>query len=307
MMANALLFPSPSESRPYLALFEVSDNNQRCLTLNTALKIPFATTHVLIAFSSPCTPFYPMGLQQILCEHAKIIGEESKDQEWIKTAENLRLPYWDWAIRKMLPPFLTTPTIDVLKPDGTTETLQQSPLFSYTFREGAASIRTVRPPNGASTFRVGQWLDDEDSWVLTEEIRDNVILMFKNIHDWYNFSNDAQLVSRAEAAAHANSLEAIHDDVHGAVGGFMGAVPKAGVTLQPCIGQRHVWLTRLILGPSAAFDPVFWVCHSPFSYDRTSEPAGACVIDTNFVSVAFTPAPSLQHRQILRTLASTES
>lgn len=241
-------------SRPYLALFEVSSNKQGRRRDQTAIDAwvyflhgqtfshplrpdvlqPLSSlpsfcpsTSLNFFFLAPSLPFYLLPSrsflqQQILCKHARDIAAEtaSGNQEWKEAAENLRLPYWDWAIKKMPPPEVMTMTsIDVVKPDGTTMTIDQNPLFAYNFKD-QSSISTV----GRNRTRRGNpiWLDDNG----TTELRIKVSQMFDTIHDWFGFSNDARF--EETTASHANSLEAIHDQIHGDVGGFMGSIPTAG-------------------------------------------------------------------------------
>ncbi|KAK9895306.1 Di-copper centre-containing protein [Cystobasidium minutum MCA 4210] len=187
-------------------------------------------THNSSLFPTWHRPYLAL-FEQILCKHARDIAEETGVQEWKGAAENLRLPYWDWATKKMLPPVTTVTSLDIAQPDGTTKTLDENPLSAYRFKE-RTSIRTV----GASqTERAPDFMDTEDTWNMTEEMRINLMDMFLKVHDWYGFSNDGR--ASGDAASHGNSVEAIHDVIHGDVGGFMGYIPIA------------------------AFDPIFWLHH----------------------------------------------
>ena len=46
-------------------------------------------------------------------------------------ADNLRLPYWDWAEIQALPDVVTTPNISITTPSGSTTV--KNPLYEYRF------------------------------------------------------------------------------------------------------------------------------------------------------------------------------
>lgn len=56
----------------------------------------------------------------------------NQKQVWIDTANQWRLPYWDWALPGAeVPLIFQLSSIDICKPDGTTETIKNNPLAKY--------------------------------------------------------------------------------------------------------------------------------------------------------------------------------
>lgn len=146
----------------------------------------------------------------------------------------------------MPPPEVASMTsIDILKPDGTTMTVDDNPLFSYAFRDRSSQQTLGARETGRSDW---SWFDEGGN--LTADIRGEVMLMFKTVHDWYNFSNDARL--EGAAAAHANSIEAIHNTIHGDIGGFMGVVARAG--------RSFISLLEAVPFTASSSDFFFFLC-----------------------------------------------
>jgi tyrosinase len=101
----------PTWHRPYVALHEVR-NTSRGLT---------HTTMVLIE------------LQQLLQQHALVIAKKYQDQSrWLRAAQDLRAPYWDWAANSIPPPeVISLKYLDIVKPEG--KKTVENPLFQYKF------------------------------------------------------------------------------------------------------------------------------------------------------------------------------
>jgi len=53
-------------------------------------------------------------------------------QQWITAAENLRMPYWDWASDARMPDFLNTPSVTITTPSGVQSVT--NPLAAYKFQ-----------------------------------------------------------------------------------------------------------------------------------------------------------------------------
>lgn len=151
--------------------------------------------------------------QQKLHEHAQDIAANLGD-EWKAAAKNLRAPYWDWA-QHLTPPneVFTQTNVSILQPDGSNISVR-NPLYSYHFatRESSFANRdeTFRRPSGFNTAHARQ---------ITKQTYD----LLTKVRDWFGFATDA-----ADGISIASSLESIHGDIHGSVGGYMGAVPYAG-------------------------------------------------------------------------------
>ena len=74
-------------------------------------------------------------------------------QRWVAAAQNLRLPYWDWATNIIPPPeVISKETVDIVTPDGQTTTVT-NPLLKYTFNPIDSSFphsswkTTIRHPD----------------------------------------------------------------------------------------------------------------------------------------------------------------
>ncbi|KAF2857624.1 Di-copper centre-containing protein [Piedraia hortae CBS 480.64] len=200
--------------RPYLALFEQT-----------------LYSHIIDAVNS-----FPAGPQR---------------QKYAAAAVNWRLPYWDWAKapasgQSVLPSSLTRETVQVTTPNGT-QTIH-NPLFSYKFHPVRPDdfaynpfsqwTETYRYPTvwgpGASSQNnlVAQTLDNSRS-----SFQDRLYNLFTNYNNFTKFSTEAWIDADA---SNADSLESLHDAIHGITG-----------------NSGH--MTYL---DYSAFDPIFWLHHA---------------------------------------------
>ena len=79
---------------------------------------------------------YLVLLEQVLHEEAlRIAGEftGTERERYLAAADDLRLPYWDWASEEEIPSVVLAQTINVIKPNGPTDIA--NPLFSYAFQQ----------------------------------------------------------------------------------------------------------------------------------------------------------------------------
>jgi tyrosinase len=70
--------------------------------------------------------------QRVLADHAQKIAQDYNLPLYQNAADNLRMPYWDWAEIPSLPDVVTTPTITITIPSGPTTV--KNPLYEYTFQ-----------------------------------------------------------------------------------------------------------------------------------------------------------------------------
>ena len=72
----------------------------------------------------------------------------------------------------------------------------------------------------------------------TRTLRDRTYNLLTQVHDWFPFSHDG--TKPGQPPAHYDSIESIHNEIHGLAGknGHMGVVAYA------------------------AFDPIFWMHHA---------------------------------------------
>ena len=103
----------PTWHRPYVALYEVSSPS---LTFIRHVNI----NHII---------------QQVMQQHALQIANtyQVDKQSWVTAAQNLRVPYWDWASNTVPPPqVISMTTLNIVTPNGKTTSVA-NPLLQYTF------------------------------------------------------------------------------------------------------------------------------------------------------------------------------
>ncbi|EME44704.1 hypothetical protein DOTSEDRAFT_72233 [Dothistroma septosporum NZE10] len=170
-------------------------------------------------------------------------------------ANVMRWPYWDWAAkppsgRPTLPKIVSDYSVTVNAPSGSRTF--NNPLFRYDFTDNSGLVytpfttwqRTYRYPSSNSANAAS----DTQSCInafdnVQRSLQDQVYSLFTQCKDYAHFSNDNADSSSTQCS---NSLEGIHNTVHGVAGGPGSSSVSAG----------H--MTYL---PTAAFDPVFWLHH----------------------------------------------
>ncbi|EEH19206.1 hypothetical protein PABG_01525 [Paracoccidioides brasiliensis Pb03] len=160
-----------------------------------------------------------------------------------QAAQNLRIPYWDWANDPQMPRSVTIPELNINSPSGM-RTIP-NPLYNYAVRPSAEEYFpidmlskypvTVRTPN-----------DDGESQIesiqrtlisIGAHIRINTYQLLAGETNYTVFSTD----SLPNRGGSYNNLENIHGLVHVSVGGSGG----------------HMTYT-----PWSAYDPIFWLHHT---------------------------------------------
>ena len=140
-----------------------------------------------------------------------------------KAADDVRLPYWDWASEKTqsrIPASMKQSSISVIKP-GTGSTTIPNPLYSYRFLNAQDSSSGL----GASTVRG----PNDDALVESFPSREQETLDLFSDEEYNTFSSN---------------LEGIHDTVHAFVGGDMGFVDRAA--FDPLFWLHHCNVDRLM-------------------------------------------------------------
>ncbi|KAH9080397.1 photo-regulated tyrosinase [Lactarius deliciosus] len=197
-------------------------------------------THGSVLFPTWHRPYVAL-YEQVMQQHALEIAntyQVNKDR-WVTAAQNLRAPYWDWATNSVPPDeVISKTTVNIVTPDGRTTSVA-NPLLKYTFNPIDASFpapyrnwrTTIRNPTSSgpnATTNVQGLKDDLSS------IQDDIT------SSTYNLLTPTTRLATGGSAS--NSLEAIHDEIHGYIGGQMG---------DPCC-------CRLPSG----FDPIFFLHHA---------------------------------------------
>lgn len=87
--------------------------------------------HGSILFATWPRPYLAL-LEQLVGEHAQEIAKAYNSPVWSKAADELRLPFWDWAAPPQLfPEILTVPTVQVTTAVGVKN--GNNPLYRYEF------------------------------------------------------------------------------------------------------------------------------------------------------------------------------
>ncbi|KAK7443486.1 hypothetical protein VKT23_015660 [Stygiomarasmius scandens] len=190
-------------------------------------------------------PYLAVFEQEIQKHALQIASRYSADSAlWLRTAEDLRQPYWDWASNITLPAeVISMPELLITAPEG--KKLVQNPFLHYQFRDKIEQVfkdapyigwkQTIRHPNSREGDAEGSLdkLADALSSIQAQVTLDTLRLF--SMSDFHAFCT-----KNGTSGGSTNSLESIHDMIHNAVGG-MGHMSDTTV---------------------AAFDPIFWMHHA---------------------------------------------
>ncbi|KAI0270019.1 photo-regulated tyrosinase [Gloeopeniophorella convolvens] len=224
-------------------------------------------THGSVTFPTWHRPYVAL-YEQVLQQHALDIAKTYKvdQQRWLTAAQNLRAPYWDWATSTVPPPeVISLATVNIITPDGKT-TAVANPLLQYTFHPIDKSFpspyshwkTTIRHPDNPNspnaTTDVQALIEDMQS--VQEDITSSTYNLLTRVRTWPAFSNHTP----GDGGSSSNSLEAIHDEIHGLVGGQMNDPSVAG--FDPIFFLHHANVDRL-LSLWSAINPGVWVTRGP--------------------------------------------
>ncbi|KAK6354515.1 hypothetical protein TWF696_003658 [Orbilia brochopaga] len=187
--------------------------------------------------------------EQLLWEHARnIVNEFPADRRATYQAvlPTLRIPYWDWASDSRLPPQVGEwPQLQVDTPQGR-QTIN-NPLYSYRFTDLRefpdqpfnAMWETTRAP---AIMQDGRRVSQPNAvnnalWQISGNMRNRA---YQLLTAYKQFNTVATKANSQSNTGQFDSLEGVHDTIHGTVGsgGTMSFVPYS------------------------AFDPVFWLHHT---------------------------------------------
>jgi tyrosinase len=186
----------------------------------------------------------------VLQQHALDVAKTypNDQQAWLGAAQNLRAPYWDWATNSVPPSeVISLQNINIITPGGRRSV--PNPLIQYTFNPIDPSFptpwsrlrTTIRSPNSRNVTDVEQ-LKRYDSYFarhnllsfispyqsdlssIQRDITSSTYNLCARVRTWPAFSNH----SAGDGGSSSNSLEAIHDEIHGTIGGHMGYPEVAG-------------------------------------------------------------------------------
>ncbi|TFY66267.1 hypothetical protein EVG20_g4820 [Dentipellis fragilis] len=224
-------------------------------------------THASVLFPTWHRPYMALlEVHQLLQFHAKKIATKyTVDQaRWIKAADDLRQPYWDWA-SDIIPPaeVISLQQVTIIDFDGKPVKVD-NPLLRYKFHTPAEPSfpprwqkwrTTVRHPNSDDADAEDDV--DEMKRVLASEqssVNTNTYHLMWKVKTWAAFSN----IRIGDGGSSSNSVEAIHNSIHNLVGrkGHMGSPEVAG--FDPIFYLHHANVDRM-LSLWAALNPDVWV------------------------------------------------
>jgi tyrosinase len=198
-------------------------------------------THGSIIFPTWHRPYLSL-YEQILWNNTQTIAKQypsSNRATYQAAADSFRMPYWDWAASATIPTSLTSSSITINTPTGS-KTIS-NPLFRYNFHP------TVGPPdfpssegyaNAPYTTRGSRAQSNLNSNAAS--IHDRTYLLLSRQSNYSPFSNHAYVDSRGNSY---DSLEGIHDTIHGLIGGWMGLIGYS--SFDPIFFLHHTNVDRL--------------------------------------------------------------
>jgi tyrosinase len=224
-------------------------------------------THGCVLFPTWHRPYVAL-YEQVLQQHALQIANtyQVDTGSWVTAAQNLRAPYWDWATNSVPPSqVISDQTVSIVTPDGQTTDVP-NPLLQYTFNPIDPSFpqpysnwqTTIRHPDDPNspdaTTDVQGLVSDLQS--IQGDLTESTYNLLTRVTTWPAFSNH----TAGDGGSASNSLEAIHDEIHGYIGGQMGDPSVAG--FDPIFFLHHANVDRM-LSLWSAVNPGVWVTRGP--------------------------------------------
>lgn len=220
-------------------------------------------THGSVLFPTWHRP-YMLLYEQTIQQHAKQIAAtyQVDPTGWKKAADDLRQPFWDWA-RNSTPPdeVIALKKVTIVNPSGQ-KVAVDNPLYHYVFHPIDPSFRGTRYSQWPTTLRqpTSSGANATDNVAQLKRILSNSQVditsgtynMLTRVTTWPAFSNH----TTGDGGSVSNSLEGIHDQIHGMIGGHMGDPSVAA--FDPIFYLHHCNVDRL-LSLWTALHPGVWV------------------------------------------------
>ncbi|CZR60853.1 related to monophenol monooxygenase precursor (tyrosinase precursor) [Phialocephala subalpina] len=204
-------------------------------------------THGSVLFLSWHRPYLAL-YEQVIASFAQDVVKTypaSMQATWQIAADQLRIPFWDWASNYTLPDIAEQSTTQIMNSSGKYQTVN-NPLYQYKFQN---------MPMNAQYFPT----TDSDGWLAKypQTMRgvsvqggpsnpglSNYYMAYYKFKSatWYALTRSAGLFNNFSTTAYSGtSLESVHNNVHVAIGANAG----------------HMSLLAY-----AAYDPIFWLHHA---------------------------------------------
>ncbi|KAI8613995.1 hypothetical protein BC830DRAFT_1129479 [Chytriomyces sp. MP71] len=164
--------------------------------------------------------------------------------QWKAAAKSLRFPHWDWAhiagYDEPMPAIFTTSQVKVLAPPSAAAKTIANPLKGFKIPNKIYNRNSFNS-KGQTTTREQDGFDSDT----VDQLRGMLRVLFDGtVQDWQDFSNHAFDKEHSKRAGNYHSLEYIHDQVHGAIGGHMGDPGTAAY--DPIFFFHHANVDRLL-------------------------------------------------------------
>lgn len=215
-------------------------------------------THNSVLFP-PWHRVYISLFEQEMVKVAKTIANSypaSTRSQMVTAANQLRMPYWDWAAhpgngRPVLPLMISDVTVTVTGPNG--KKTFTNPLFRHDFQDPSQLfygsppftkwMSTYRWPNNLSDSPTSQTSKCAAAYSASRQsLQDQMYSLFTRCTDYLHFSND---MAGSSSTACSTSLENIHNTVHSIAG-----------------GPDNTNAGHMTFIPISSYDPLFWLHHT---------------------------------------------
>ncbi|KAF2173735.1 hypothetical protein M409DRAFT_16009 [Zasmidium cellare ATCC 36951] len=208
-------------------------------------------SNIFLTWHRPYLALYEQVLFEHVMDAANSFPTGEVRQRYISAARRWRMPYWDWAVEQedgssVYPQSVSTPEITVTLPNGSATI--RNPLYSYRFHPVseedfffnpfASWLETLRSPSGSTQNAVSRNQDIGSQLDANRNSAMNRLFnLFANYDNFTQFSNEAWTFGNVR---NADSLEGLHDVIHGMTG-----------------GNGHMTFLDY-----SAFDPLFFLHHT---------------------------------------------
>ncbi|EEB90597.1 hypothetical protein MPER_11172, partial [Moniliophthora perniciosa FA553] len=188
-------------------------------------------------------------------------------EQFQAAAQNLRQPYWDWAANSTPPTqVISDDQVTIITSDGSRKSVP-NPLRRYTFNPIDRSFprpyslwrTTYRYPTSTTSQNPRENITALRNTLRSSQsqIRMQTYNLLTRVHTWPAFSNHTV----GDGGSSSNSLEAIHDNIHVAVGANGHMSDPAVAAFDPIFFLHHCQVDRL-LSLWSALNPGVWVTPS---------------------------------------------
>lgn len=248
-------------------------------------------THSSILFPTWHRPYLALYEQAIHAQMQTLVSQfpAAQQSRWQNAVNGFRIPYWDWATNNaQMPAILTTPTVTVTQTTGQQQTIN-NPLFSYNFPSLSRSDfpdspfyvwkNTLRYPTSQTSTATSQ------NTKVNSQLRNNAASQKQRVYNLLvssTYNNYAAISNKASNTNAPDSLEAVHDVIHGLTGngGHMSYVDYSA--FDPIFYLHHANIDRLFAMWQALY-PNAWITQGQ------NNPYGTYGVPPNTIEVATTP------------------